>query len=386
LDTDDSAALYDNAWVKIESDSAVTPLNVGEVRRVTTYAPSTATLTTTRAFSNATTTTQTYGVYLGIPPTTTGVVKGISAFVNDILRTVNHREYVLLSLGTDMDMETSGTTNWTFSGIGATLAKTTTAGLMYLGKQGMSVQAATANDYAKQTFRVTPDSVYNVSAMVKMYAGGDDGTLQLYDETNGAEIESDTSESPEWRLLYFQATIPSTCYSASIRLITGTTGATHLAYWDNVSFLPANAHILDLPTWLSGSTAVEGVYRCPAGSSNTDDNSYAINEDAPYNVCSFGVQHDATGTMPFRLEVDPSPQLGEWLVIKVWRPYAELATDAATTDCPADLVKAGALYRIHKPTGVIPNADKAAIWAEEYKKELRKLRGEPWSQPIRVRA
>ncbi len=381
IDPYDSEDRWKNAWAKIKADTTQTS-NVGAVRRIRLVNPSTGKLTMARAFPAVTTAAVTeYGLHFGLPPTQFGVQRGLTQYINDVLREVAHRELVLLSLGDDMDMETSGTTYWT--GANSTLAKSTD--YYKLGKASMTVIASVAGGYAGQAFLVSEGQVYNLAAMVRNLFPGKSATLQLYDVTNAAVIDSKTSSDAAWRFLYFQGTIPSGCEGVSVRLVTVTTGL-NVPAWDNVSFLDARATTIVLPTWLASPAAVEQVYRWPVGTTHASDDSYAIDEYHLIPVDGFSVIHDQAASIPYRLEFWPSPQLGELLVASIWRPYTELSADTSTTDCPADLVKAGALYKIHNRAGPLPDAAKAAFWAKKYRYELRKLRGRPFTTPIQVGA
>ena len=184
LDPDDTEKLFGSAWLKCISDSAATPLNVGEVRRIDStsgYTPSSGTITVTRAFSNATTTTQRFGIFMGLSPEDYGLARGLKSYINDVLRRLWQRRPFVLTLVTDGDMETSGVTNWTATN--STRTKSTSTGVT-LGKQALRVQNTALNGYVQSaTINVEPSQSYYLVADVTVASGT--AVLELWDVTDG---------------------------------------------------------------------------------------------------------------------------------------------------------------------------------------------------------
>src|SRR3990172_617157 len=139
-DETDEDTLMEDVWVKCESDSAVTPLNVGEVRRIKSYVSSTQTVTlpTSHGFSNTPTTTQLMGFYYGVPPVTRWRnLHGWPYYINQVLESLRYKRLGMLTLVTDGDMDASGTSNWTASNV--THSKITAAANISFGTQSMRV-------------------------------------------------------------------------------------------------------------------------------------------------------------------------------------------------------------------------------------------------------
>lgn len=369
FDSDDSERLLDNAWVKIEADSAGTPLNVGEVRRLKSdggYTPSTSTLTWNRAMSNATTSTMTYGVYLGVPPTRQGLNRGLDDYINDVLRQLRYRDYALLTLVTDGDMETSGVTNWTASN--STLTKSTTAGYVFQGKQALRVQNSAANGYARSALvSVTETQNFCCVADVRVVTGT--ATLRLYDETNGAAIDSvTTSELRRGYLWIDNTTIPSGCKQVSVRLIG--TGASDDIYWDNVSLRNTNATEMDLPSWFLDKKWLEELVYIYGGNTEQDNDLYFADERYD-NVVHYRRVLDAIeAANPFKVEFWPRPPSSSHLFARCLRPYAELSADTDTTMADDDWVRAWVMASIMEDKG---NVERAKYWydqAMEYHKSF----------------
>ncbi len=355
LDTGDSNTLFANAWAKIEADSAGTPLNVGEISRITSYVASTGTLTVGRAYSNATTTTMTYGCYFGLPPARHGISQGIKEYVNSILVQLYYRRPFLLTLITDGDMETSGVTNWTASN--TTLTKSTTTGIT-LGKQALRVLNTSANGYAQSaSVNVQDDQSYLVAADLTVAVGT--GTLELYDVTNSASIQTEDCDERQTRRIWFTASIPADCKQVAIRL--KGTGASDDVYWDNVTLLNAAATEMALPSWFKKKQWLEKVAFWRAGSTSGSGVDAAVDALGRYSVQHW-VTEDRAGYVPFKVQFECYPQSGALLIGQALSPYDELSSDSYTTEADADWVKAWALVKIGADK---KDKDLLAIWLPE---------------------
>ena len=370
FDPDDENTLYKNAWAKIEADGAATPLNVGEVRRVSSYSVGVS-VTASRGFTNSTTTTQSYGIYQGVPPARVATQKGIVEYINDTLRSLLHRELTLITLVTDGDMETSGTANWTASN--ASVTKVALAVLVEhkggLGKYVLGVANTVANGYAT-TATMWAGSGRTFSVIAECYCKIGTAKLQLWDATNSAEIESKTSDQTDWRYIYLEGLIPATCESVQVRLIGVESNAS--IYWDNVSLLAEGARRFNLPTTLINSLAVEEFEMWSGGtgtaSSSADAADYEIDERQSTPVFWWRIIDDATGANRWRVEIDPTVPNDRMLLMRSLRPFAELSADTDATDANADLVLAGTLVRI-----ATDKKDKALLdtWLPRYADALR---------------
>lgn len=358
--TNDSDKLYQNAWVKIESDADTT--NTGNVRRIRTYTPTSQTLTIQGTFSAAVDDDDQYGIYLRVPPVRSGLHAGLLEYINDTIRNLYYRTYHLLTLVTDGDMETSGITNWT--GVNTeTLAKSTTAAYIALGKQSLHVDCTAASGYAKSAaIAVADGDSYDLLAECKVLSGT--SRLQLYDETNATAIDADTTTDRDWRWLLVHATIPSGCHSVTARLVGDEITAD--AYWDNVCLRPSYATRMDLPSWVVNASAVEDLIVWSGGMERVGGG-WATVERLGTVVPRWEVLEDSIGQTARRIEFDTLLGETDLLLLKAIRPYTELSADTDATDANADLVKAGALTRIGND---LQDRALLARWLPEYAKLL----------------
>lgn len=337
FDTDDSSSLFVNAWAMIEADSAATPLNVGEVRRIdaTGYNASTQTLTT-RAFSNAVSSTQSFAVYMALPPTRVGLHRGLDDFINECLRNSFYKTLVLLTEATDGDMETSGVTNWSVTN--ATRQKVTTGAGVTHGDQALEVTTTAANGYATMAAHkaCSEGEVWDICVDCTPTSGI--WKLQAWDVTASAQIDVTTAYAGvQARRLWLRATIPTDCEQFNVRLI-GETNTT-VAVFDNLTLRNVQNKFLSLPSWFTDRKWLEEVWIYPPGAKR--DDAYAIGEYGRYYPIWFGVQESYTDNTPFKLELDSAAGIhsGSHIFIEATRPYAELSADADTTDADQDFVK-----------------------------------------------
>ncbi len=374
LDTGDSTTLWVNAWAKITADSAGTPQNVGEVQRITTYAPSTGTLTVGRAFSETTKTTMTYDLYMGIPPTRKGLIKGTDEFINAVLRRLFYHRPFLLTLITDGDMETSGVSNWTASNSAAT--KSTSTGVT-LGDQALRVLNSSASGYVQSaSVNVEESQFLYLAADLTVVTGT--GTLQLYDVTNSASIETAESSEKQSRRVWLSANVPADCKQVAVRLVG--TGASDDCYWDNVTLLNSSATEMPLPSWYVERKWMErlGMWVARSGASSGDHS--ALDSIDRYPLQFWPIE-DPTGYTPFKVKFDSYVLSGAHLVGEALSPFSELSADTDTTDANADLVKAFALVDIAQER---KNKDLLQIWGPKAE-ALDKLYQAQWRGPQRFK-
>lgn len=359
MEVDDSELTLMNGWVKIEADSAGTPLNVGEVRRLKSeggYVPGTSTLTWHLAMTNATTTTMTYGLYLGVPPARQGLNKGLTEYINDVLRQLRYRHYALLTLVTDGDMETSGVTNWTTSN--STATKSTTAAYITGGTQSLRVLNSSATGYVQSaSVPVVEGQSYECAADVRVSSGT--AILRLWDVTNAASIDTATTTELRKGFLYLDnALIPSGCKQVAVRLV-GTESDADI-YWDNVTLRNREAREMSLPSWFVNPKWLEEVIYTHGGRREQDSDSYNVDERALDILHYRNVIVDHTGATPYKVEFS-RPPTGCHLFARCHRPYAELSTDTDVTLANQDWVRAWVLKDIFTDK---KDASDAKLWAE----------------------
>lgn len=371
---------YKYVWAKVEADSAGTPLNVGEVRRVTSFTPSNATfsLSSGRGWSNALTTTQTVGLYHTVPPTTMGMIKGWSQYISDVLRQgiygepPRYRRYGLLTLVTDGDMEASATSDWTALN-SATLSKVTTAANVTWGGRALRVQGngATASPGARSALiAVTPGDVGILRCDLMVATGT--GVVAAYDQTNSTTIESESTTSTDQRYLDFTFTVPSTCTSISIRL--SGTGVSDDVYFDNCSLRLRNQHRFALPSWVDKEMAFEWLTYY-AGLSNQSD-AYLVSGQLMQELPHCRVLSDFSGSTQYYVEYNVAPPDRALLFVRGLSAFDALSADSSTTTCDRDLLVAGARAAALKDQG----HPRAKEFLQEY--NARRLRLPRWSAPI----
>lgn len=370
-----NATLYDSAWAKIEADSAGTPLNVGEVRRIkpSGTTPTTGTVTVDMAYTNATTTTQQYGLYFMVPPTRVEGIKGLDEYINDFLRSRFYTTDYLLTLVTDGDMESTTAIvgnvlgGWTRSSSNiTTFSKNTTAAYVFRGARSLHlVNSVSATNYVRsELVPVAEGQVMHVVADVRVISGT--AKLYLYDETNSAEIDSATTTQLRKGYLYLTSTvIPSGCNEVSVRLGFGT--ATTEVYWDTVSLRNSRTLEYDLPSWLVDPDWLREVFYTYGGTiESAGGDSLTAAERDEHLMHDWGIREEPTAATPYRVWHTGMPPASSHLWLRARRPYGELSADTDTTTADQDWVRANVVAAVLEANGKEKEAAKARLIAHAY--------------------
>lgn len=337
FDADDDGTDIENAWARVDADSATSTTLVGTTRRISGYNTTTSVVTVKRAAhaSNTYKTTHTIGLYQTVPPAQWAMQPGWKEYINRLLRGIRFRRWGLLTLVTDGDMETSGVANWTDSN--ATSSKVTAAANVAFGAQSLRVQNSLANGYtASASVQVTPNDGYELRADVRVASGT--AHLVAWDDTNGAEIDSRNTTTTDWHHLYFGFTVPSGCTSVSIRLKGAEANAD--VYWDNISLRNQNAQRMALPSWIDTAEAFEGLVQY--WSTHGDTNAYLLASQEHWPVIPSKVIGDPLGATQHWVEYTAPPRPGALLFVRGLSAYGELSAITDTTVAEQDLVVSGA--------------------------------------------
>jgi hypothetical protein len=199
---------------------------------------------------------------------------------------------------------------------------------VFSGAQSLKVTCDNANEYAALK------SVINVHEGQSLYAAimcsvtqGDDAAFRIWDTTGDAEIDSATSDEPAWTELVFQFSTPSGCEQIDARL--EGIGADDVTYWDDLQVWASGYHVYELPSWIvrTGQLDQGDVREFPQGTGGpSSDNDYRANERMSRPI-------------PWGWEnTDTAGKFKIWAIcgsarpfIYADRPYAQLASDTATT-------------------------------------------------------
>lgn len=258
--------------------------------------------------------------------------------IDRALRKMLYPTLAVPSLTADADMEASGTTSWTDDG-SITLAKDTTAANVFRGTQSLSgTDSGGGDEYGYQSFNVVEGDTYYVSAVCRTSAAATQCKLQAYDATSSAEIESETHDETAWQVLGFEFTIPTSCKSLQIRLITVT--ASGVTYWDHVQLLQRRQRRYALPSWV---TEIWQVGRTVYQSEGTELVSYGTMPDEKPPTRWEHVRPKKEGPTVY-IAPDPPFNNNTPVYVECLRSYAALSADTSTTDADLDWVAAKAKY------------------------------------------
>lgn len=241
------------AWIRISSSAGAAP--AGQIRSVTGYDPTTGTLTVS---PNWTTTNPGANDQYELWKVDPSIVKDLTdECLTDLLYMPC---WTILSEVPDGDMEQSGMTAWG-TPVNATGNKATAEPRSSLyGKRYMTVLTTAPNGYVPSAlFRVEPGKTYHVSALARAESSGCTPKLIAYDETNGAEILSSTSNRLYPVRIFFTVVVPQACFTLSLRLSNVENSVT--SDWDEVCFYPLYSRDIALPWWVKHRNQVKGIFR-----------------------------------------------------------------------------------------------------------------------------
>ena len=328
-----NANFYDG-WYAIATSGTY----AGQVRRVSSYAGATGTITVADAFGGQIASGVTFELHSYDPAE-------LNNAINRALARCYYRTYFYPSLVTDGDMETSGTTNWT----GSSSAATKDASVVKYGTQALVSTNSGANGYVRTaSISVTPNDYYYVEVAVR--PDNFAVSLVVYDVTNSAAITLSTaaaSSGREWKRLWANFQTPSGCEQIQIRLTADS--ATAITYWDNLILQKVHHRYLALPSWVTESGNVAQVQYRGRGRTDTAETSgceFLDEEDWLPVTPGPDVEQDrtaVTNALAIRL---PSQAGYSAYRAKCVRQYDSLTSDTATTTAATEWVAMGAILEL----------------------------------------
>ena len=279
------------------------------------YAPTTGTITVGQAFTTGGANSTTYEILRYLDPTEW------NECINAALLKLRYRYLSPITLITDGDMETSGTSDWTSSN--TTLSKVT-SGSFLTGTQCMRTANSGANGYG-QSANVRCNGGDSFSAWVDYQATSGTAVLVAYDVTNSAEITTasgdDAGDNNEGGMISIDFTAPATCRNIGLRL--QGTEATADINWDNCILMRSGRRRYDVPSWLTNyDMYISTVQRY----GNRPFEYHFIDVSGPVRL-----EEEQTAVTLYRINLPDGTPRPYFIVGS--RNYATLATDAATTNC-----------------------------------------------------
>lgn len=310
---------------------------VGEISVISnvSFASSTSKVTLAPAMSARTVSGQGYELHYSLHP------GKMNTAIANVLDTLTHPLFIPVTLVTDGDMRTTGTSDWTAAGTGGTptLAKNTTN--FRFGDQSLSItnDGSTTRGFAKSASINLPENTEVIVACDVFITAGDSAKISLIDVTNSdAEIETAASAVTGWVHLEFSVSTPADCEQIQIWLEAPATS--NVVYFDHIIVWPTAQAEFDLPSTFEYGREVERIVSFPRGRglSNTgDDLAYAI-EGKPAEFWShFTFDRDDSTTSSYRLRFGRSP-VNKPLFLEGWVDYAAFSSDSDTTNASADIV------------------------------------------------
>lgn len=247
-------------WVRISSSNDHAAPE-GEIRAIVNTRPEMARIEIDPPFSVAPQANEEYEIWKVHPKFVLDMIDRV--LTEDLYFPV----WSMLSEVPDFDMEQSHTTDWTSSN--ATVTKQTgEPKLSSTGRRYLRVVSTAAGGYAKSaTLTIIPGQSYHMSAVVRCGSGAT-AKLQAYDETNGAEIASVTSDNRMAVRLHSNFSAPIGCHQITIRLINVENSVT--TEWDEVVAFGGQSSDIACPWWMRKKDQIKGVFVLEPITADTD--------------------------------------------------------------------------------------------------------------------
>ena len=263
--------------------------------------------------------------------------------INEILENLRRDILLPLTLVTDGDMESTGTTDWTAAattGTAPTLAKNTTAANVVHGRRSLSI---TANSDATNSF--ARSASINVSEGLSVFCSadvfitaGDTAKLTLRDITAGADVETAASVATGLVHLEFTATVPADCEDIQVWLESPV--ASDVTYWSAVTLLITNRQVYDYPGTLEWSEDFDKVLYFPKGPALTntgEDLSFEIFTKPAVIWSPAEMIRDSTALNPYRIMLKKGV-INQSLMIGGRVEFDTVTADTDTTTAPEDVI------------------------------------------------
>ncbi len=263
--------------------------------------------------------------------------------INEILENLRRPIYLALTLVTDGDMESTGTSDWTAAattGTAPTLAKSTTSGRVLHGRRALSITANSdaTNSFARSaSIDVSENRSVFVSADVYITAG-DKAKITLRDVTNGADIETAESLATGFVHFEFTAVVPADCEDIQVWLESPV--ASDVTYWGSVQLLFTNRQVYDYPGALEWSEDFDKIFYYPHGPGLTNSGEDLSFEPfgKPAQIWSpADIIRDETAVVPFRIQLKKG-NINKPIFVGGRIEYDTLSADTDTTNAPEDIV------------------------------------------------
>jgi hypothetical protein len=221
----------------------------GNVRIITSFTATSGTFNISPAWGTGPASSDTFELWSRLYPDDATIAIDLA------LRRMFHNVLVPITLVTDGDMETSGTSSWTASN--ATVTKDTDAadvGYVFHGSQSLSVVTTSAGGYA-QSDNISVESGAGYFVWANLRAGGAfTARLHIQDVTNGAQIGSNQDWTHnDFGTVKLGFTAPSDCDNVAVRIIGAENSATIHA--NNVQMIRNSAYWYTLPSFIQNPRA-----------------------------------------------------------------------------------------------------------------------------------
>ena len=253
------------------------------------------------------------------------------------------------------DMEPSSiVTDYDVTG-GAALATEST--IVHNGAQSLQATCNVALEY------FSLKAVIGVNAGQQLYAGascyvtsGDEAIFRAWDTTNGAAIDSATTDEPSWIDLVIPVNVPSGCEQLDLRCIG--VGSNDVTYWDDIQVWRQGTGVYPLPSWVTRKDQMVDVRAFRLGTGGpSGDLDYRTNEERSYSLQWGFEREDPRADRPLHIWVEGCGQDRPYIVAR--RALTEPTSDTSSIFFDPEIIAEGVLGEVYKMLAGRSTGDKA---------------------------
>lgn len=267
----------------------------------------------------------------------------IKECINRALTQYCHRWVLMpVTMLLDGDMQKAAYADWT-AGSSATLAKTVWEEGEPVRQALWVINTGATSGYAYQSVQAHTDERFSLIVMCRP-AAGDVGKVTVYDSTNAADVSlsgdtGETTTANTWHVLRTTFTLPSACRAFQVRF--GVATASDDAYYAWAALQRQDVNEVVLPDRIKSAEYVGRVFRAPRRITTPLEPAFSWGLEQ-LDVEKFSTR--GTGGVTLRFPCALGSDL--WLYEEA-QSYESLATDAATTEAPLDLVAEAAALEMY---------------------------------------
>ena len=353
---------FDFKIIKIATDAGgAGAAPEGEVRYISEggYAASTGTFTPSVNFTAAVANLDTYEIHEIHPTEIDNIIK---RRVRNLYMPTLWPLSMLIVQNDANDMEPSTiATDYNSSEGGAALATETT--IVYNGAQSLKSTNNVASEYFSLNALLGVNEGQQLVAAASCYVtSGDDAIFRVWDNTNGAAIDSATSDEVKWMDLIVPFSVPSGCERLDLRMMG--VGSNDVIYWDDIQVWSQSRQVYPLPSWITRKEQIEDVVYFPQGTAGPGTAWQYRPDEWNRRGLQWGIERvDIRADNELYIWVESPGQNRPYVIAR--RSLPEPSSDTSAINFEPDLIVEGVLAEVYEILAKMSTGNEAVRYTRD---------------------